>query len=113
MLLTGLANYLLVTGSVGYLAAPLFLLSLFCWLKIFRESLVGCTFGWRDGQWYVFSGRGVQTTELVGRFICIAGFVRIRLRSHVTGEQFNFSLFSDSADRADLRRLRSRLVLER
>ena len=113
MLLVSLANYLVVAGESLYFAVPVFLLSLSCFLKIFREPLAGCSFGWRDGQWYVFSGGGVQAIELVGRSICIQGFIRIRLKSYVTGEQFNLSLFPDSADREDLRRLRCRLVLQR
>lgn len=112
-LLVSLANYLVFDSGSVFLAVAFIPLSLFCLLRMLREPLIGCSFGWREGQWYVFSGGHLQAVELVGRPVCITGYIQIKLESCLTQEQFNLSLFSDSAVRDDLRRLRCRLILKR
>ncbi len=113
ILLVTVANYLVFASGNVFFAAVIIPLSGFCLLRIIREPLIGCSFGWREGQWYVFSSGGLQAVELIGRSVCIPGYIQIKLESYSTQEQFNLSLYPDSADRDELRRLRCRLILKR
>ena len=109
----GFSNYLILIGENALFAIALVPLSAVSILAMIREPLVGCSFGWREGQWYVFSQGSLKAVELVGRPICLSICARVTLQSRSTGERYNFSLFPDSSDPKDLRRLRSRLLLER
>lgn len=89
------------------------LVSAYCLRQFYREPLRGATVGWRQGQWLLFYQGELRAVELCAGQVCLPWLLRFTLVEPFSRRRYQLYLFSDSAEKAALRRLSRRLTLER
>ncbi|MEH6581932.1 MAG: hypothetical protein V7754_08355 [Halioglobus sp.] len=107
-----LAVYQVHVAGFSLLALFMLLLSASCLKSLSVETLCGASVGWRQGQWMVFHAGKLSPMELRRGWVCLPWLVQFALESPDSGQVVSFSLFADSAEKADLQNLRRRLTLE-
>ena len=110
-----LAPLLLVTGGYPILALLVLLPILAVLSPLLRtdsQRYGGSQLHWCAGQWTLDQGNGPEPIELLARSCAQPWVVYLSWRELGAGGQNSLWLFADSANRAELRGLRVRLMLQ-
>ena len=102
---------LVLRGHV-LLACLLLPWALFLLLRARRDSLAGAVLAWRQGRWCLYRGRAAVALEMLPASVSLPWLIYLVWRESAGGVRRRAWLFSDSASRDGLRRLRVRLRLQ-